>query len=319
MTAVFTHGLTRSFGENKALDGLDLRIDAGQVVGLLGHNGAGKTTAVRILATLLTADAGTATVNGIDVIAQPARAREQIALAGQQATLDARLTGRENLILLGRLQRLSKRDAAARADALLTRFNLADAGDRLTGTYSGGMRRRLDLAASIVVHRPVVFLDEPTTGLDPISRAGMWESIRELVDEGAALLLTTQYLEEADRLADRITVLSGGRVVAEGTPRDLKDRVGARRVEATVDDVGTALVALRESGLTPEADERERRVSVPAPDGSRDLEQALAVLGDAGVVVEEAALRRPTLDDAFIALAGIHPEQPAQPELEPVS
>ena len=181
------------------------------------------------------------------------------------------------------------------------------------------MRRRLDLAASIVVHRPVVFLDEPTTGLDPISRAGMWESIRELVDEGAALLLTTQYLEEADRLADRITVLSGGRVVAEGTPRDLKDRVGARRVEATVDDVGTALVALRESGLTPEADERERRVSVPAPDGSIDLENALGILGDAGVIVEEAALRRPTLDDAFVALAGIHPEQPREPDLEPVA
>src|SRR3954468_14703063 len=204
-----------------ALAGIDLEVAPGEARGLLGHNGAGKTTAVRILATLLMPDGGRAFVRGHDVVRDAAAVREQVAFAGQQATLDERLTGRENLVLLARLQRLPTRAARERSADMLERFDLTAAADRLVGTYSGGMRRRLDLAACLLVPRPVVFLDEPTTGLDPVSRAGMWSAIRGLADDGAALLLTTQYLEEADRLADRITVLSAGRVVAEGTPAAL--------------------------------------------------------------------------------------------------
>src|SRR4051794_33588867 len=227
--AVRTQGLGRSFGATEALSGLDLAVESGTVLGLLGHNGAGKTTAVRILTTLLNPTAGHATVAGRDVVREPGAVRERIAVAGQEASLDERLTGRENLMLIGRLQRLSKYAARQRTGEMLERFGIVNAADRQVGTYSGGMRRRLDLAACLMLARPVVFLDEPTTGLDPSSRAEMWGAIAGLVGDGAALVLTTQYLEEADRLADRIVVLRGGTTVAEGIPTELKRLVGDRR------------------------------------------------------------------------------------------
>jgi ABC-2 type transport system ATP-binding protein len=314
--AILAEGLTRSFGETTALAGIDLEVAPGEARGLLGHNGAGKTTAVRILATLLMPDGGRALVGGHDVVREAAAVREQIAFAGQQATLDERLTGRENLVLLARLQRLPTRAARDRSDALLERFDLTGAADRLAGTYSGGMRRRLDLAACLLVPRPIVFLDEPTTGLDPVSRAGVYDAVRELADEGAAILLTTQYLEEADRLSDTITVLADGRVVAEGTPAQLKDRVGGRRVQAVVarpEDLGDAKAALRDAGLrNVSADARAGRVTAAAPDGADDLARALDALARDGIDVDEADLHRPTLDDAFFALAGVTTGPPAQ-------
>ncbi|HET6506798.1 MAG TPA: ATP-binding cassette domain-containing protein [Baekduia sp.] len=305
--AVVASGLTRRFGDVTALDGVDLEIEFGRVIGLLGHNGAGKTTTVNILTTLLLPTDGRAEVCGHDVVREPAKVRESIALAGQQATLDELLTGRENLVLLGCLLGLSRRDAKARAAELLERFGLADAADRVCGGYSGGMRRRLDLAACLLVPRPFVVLDEPTTGLDPASRIEVWAAVRELVDDGTALLLTTQYLEEADRLADRVVVLAGGRVVAEGTPSAMKDRVGGRRVEAILSDaalVDAARDALVAAGLDAAAEHRLCTVSAPAPRGSLDLEAALEALRGADIEPVEAGLRRPTLDDAFLALAG---------------
>jgi ABC-2 type transport system ATP-binding protein len=313
--AVLTEGLGKHFGATHALSGLDLAVEAGTVLGLLGHNGAGKTTAVRILTTLLAPSEGRALVGGHDVAGDPGAVREQVSLAGQQASLDERLTGRENLMLLGRLQRLSKADAIARTRELLARFGIEHAADRQVGTYSGGMRRRLDLAACLVVPRRVVFLDEPTTGLDPASRADMWSAIEGLVADGVALLLTTQYLEEADRLADQIVVLAGGRTVAAGTPAQLKARVGDRRVHLSLPDAGALQDAARVfERLEPELDIRARRLSVPAPSGSQDLRAALDALEDAGVAVEEAALSRPTLDDAFFALAGERSDRPVLEE-----
>jgi len=316
--AVLAEGLTRSFGSTTALAGIDLEVAPGEARGLLGHNGAGKTTAVRILATLLAPDGGRAFVGGHDVVGDAAAVREQIAFAGQQATLDERLTGRENLALLARLQRLSTGAARDRSADLLERFDLAKAADRLVGTYSGGMRRRLDLAACLLVPRPVVFLDEPTTGLDPVSRAGVWDAVRRLADEGTAILLTTQYLEEADRLSDTISVLSDGRVVAEGTPAQLKDRVGGRRVQAVVarpEELDDAVAALDDAGLrSVSADARAGRITAAAPDGADDLARALDALAREGIEVDEADLHRPTLDDAFFALAGVTTGPPAAEE-----
>jgi ABC-2 type transport system ATP-binding protein len=306
--AIRAEGLAKRFRTTEALAGIHLEVAPGEARGLLGHNGAGKTTAVRILATLLAPDAGRALVGGHDVVADPGAVREQIAFAGQQATLDERLTGRENLVLLARLQRLSTRAARQRSADLIERFDLTGAADRLVQTYSGGMRRRLDLAACLLVPQPVVFLDEPTTGLDPVSRAGVWDAIRGLADDGAAILLTTQYLEEADRLSDTISVLSAGRVVAEGTPAQLKDRVGGRRVQAVLaraDDLGAAARALDDAGLDAvSVDARAARVTAAATAGADDLARALDPLAREEIEVDEANLHRPTLDDAFFALAG---------------
>lgn len=308
--AILAEGLEKSYGKTRALGGLDLRAKEGTILGLLGPNGAGKTTAVRILTTLLRPDAGRAEVAGLDVVRQAARLRSRIGLTGQYAAVDEYLTGRENLEMFGRLYHLPKAQARRRADELLERFDLVDAASRLVRTYSGGMRRRLDLAASLVVSPPVLFLDEPTTGLDPRSRLAVWDLIGELVAGGTTLLLTTQYLEEADRLADRIAVVDAGRVIAEGTSSELKTRVGGERLEVTVFRDGDLKAAARalepyahgEGGVLVDPDRRQ--VGVTVARGARPLATVVRDLDAAGVQLDDIGLRRPTLDDVFLALTG---------------
>jgi ABC-2 type transport system ATP-binding protein len=311
--AIEVQGLVKRFGDVCALDGVELIARQGQVVGLLGPNGAGKTTLVRVLATLLEADAGSARVLGLDVQRDAAALREQIGLAGQYAAVDENLTGLENLTMVGRLYGATRKAAKARGTELLERFDLADAASRPTKTYSGGMRRRLDLAAALVAKPPVLFLDEPTTGLDPRSRLGLWEVIEGLVAEGTTALLTTQYLDEADRLADTIAVIDHGRVIAEGTSDELKDRLGGERLEVRLDEGANAEVAVRAlapmSDEPPSAEDDLIRVNVRERTGA--IVEAVRRLSEAGVGVDDLALRRPTLDDVFLALTGHAAEQDA--------
>ncbi len=306
--AILAEGLEKRFGETRALRRLDLAVEQGKVLGVLGPNGAGKTTAVRILTTLLRPDAGRAEVAGLDVVQQADRLRACIGLTGQYAAVDEYLTGKENIEMVGRLYHLSKDAARRRAVDLLDRFDLSDAASRPVKTYSGGMRRRLDLAASLVVSPPVLFLDEPTTGLDPRSRLGMWDIIGDLVAGGTTVLLTTQYLDEADQLADRIAVVDHGRVIAEGTSDELKARVGGERLEVTVargDDPQAAARALAPYAQGDvRVDEERRQVAAPVADGARLLADAVRDLDAAGVQLDDLGLRRPTLDDVFLALTG---------------
>jgi ABC-2 type transport system ATP-binding protein len=319
--AIVVEGIAKRFGKVEALRGIDLQVRTSTVLGLLGPNGAGKTTAVRILTTLLTPDAGRATVLGLDVVRDAERVRHVIGLAGQNAAIDDNLTGLENLVMVGRLYHLSSAEAKRRAEAVLERFELGDAAHRTAKTYSGGMRRRLDLGASLVGQPKVVFLDEPTTGLDPKGRLEMWDVIRELVSDGTTLLLTTQYLDEADNLADSIAVIDGGQVIAEGTSDQLKDRVGgevlALRIadRAKVPEAAGTVLALGPGGGSANNDTGE--ISLPVgTEGTAVLTEAVRRLDDAQIKLADIALRRPSLDDVFLALTGHAAEEAREGQQE---
>lgn len=314
-STITARGLVKHYKDVVALDGLDLDVDEGTILGLLGPNGAGKTTAVSILSTLLVPDAGTATVAGADVLADPREVRRRIGLSGQFAAVDEHLTGYENLDMIGRLYHLGRATARTRARELLDRFDLADAADRPVKTYSGGMRRRLDLAGAIVAEPQVLFLDEPTTGLDPRSRTEMWAVIRDLVGKGTTLLLTTQYLEEADQLADDIVVIDHGREIAHGTADQLKAQVGGERVEITVtspDEVDRARTLMaRHSDGEVTVRPRARTLTAPVSGGATTFRRILEEVERDGIGVHDMGLRRPTLDDVFLALTGHVAEPPA--------
>ncbi|MFF8278574.1 ATP-binding cassette domain-containing protein [Streptomyces lateritius] len=311
--AIYAEGLVKTFGDVRALDGVDLDVPEGTVLGLLGPNGAGKTTAVRVLTTLLQPDSGKAFVAGIDVLKHPNEVRRSIGLSGQFAAVDEYLTGRENLQMVGRLYQMNAKRAKARAGELLDRFNLADAADRPAKTYSGGMRRRLDLAAALVVSPPVMFMDEPTTGLDPRNRQALWEVIQELVAGGTTLLLTTQYLEEADHLAHDICVVDHGKVIARGTSDQLKAQTGGERVEVVVHEpemIPPARDVLARYGLAGighgevSVEDHTRKLTVPVAGGAKLLAEVIRDLDTVGVETDDIGLRRPTLDDVFISLTG---------------
>ena len=328
MPAITAEGLTKVYGsrsgEVRALDGLDLTVEEGTVLGLLGPNGAGKTTTVRILATLLKPDAGRATVLGYDVVRDPQPLRSLIGLSGQYAAVDENLTGAENLWMFGRLYQLPSAESKRRAGELLEQFGLADAGNRVVKTYSGGMRRRLDLASALIGQPRLLFLDEPTTGLDPRSRLVMWDVIRGLVREGSTLMLTTQYLEEADALADDIAVVDAGRIIARGTADELKSKVGGERVEVVVhrpEDVPHARDVLATACVADVTmDEHTRRLTAPTAGGTGQLITVIRALDDAGIPLDDVGLRRPTLDDVFLTLTGHAAEQTAlQADDEPVA
>ncbi|WP_194832490.1 ATP-binding cassette domain-containing protein [Nocardia sp. XZ_19_369] len=311
--AIVAEGLVKRYGDLVALDGLDLSVPAGTVTALLGPNGAGKTTTVRVLTTLLVPDSGRATVAGIDVLREPRTLRSRIGASGQYAAVDEYLTGFENLEMVGRLYHMGVQRSKERARELLERFRLSDAADRPVKTYSGGMRRRLDLAGALVANPPVLFLDEPTTGLDPRARLALWDVIEELVAGGTTLLLTTQYMDEADRLADAIAVIDHGKVIARGTADELKTLVGGDRIELTVDhadNLGTAMQALK--GLADGEIHVEpglRRLTVPVADGSQALVAAIGKLAEHDVRINDVGLRRPSLDDVFLTLTGHEAEE----------
>ncbi len=308
MDAVVAEGLVKTYGDVKALVGLDLRVPEGTVLGLLGPNGAGKTTAVKVLTTLTRPDSGSARVAGVDVLADPKAARRLIGVSGQYAAVDEYLTGFENLDMIGRLYHLGAKQSRVRARELLAQFDLEEAADRMAKGYSGGMRRRLDLAGALVARPPVLFLDEPTTGLDPRSRTGMWEVIKDLVAGGTSLLLTTQYLEEADLLADNIIVIDRGRLIAEGNADALKAQVGGERLEITVSDaahVERAAELLAPLAVGPVVREEHRRgLLIPVSGGAAQLADALRRLDAEQIGVDDVGLRRPTLDDVFLTLTG---------------
>ncbi len=305
-------GLTKSFGDNHVLRGIDLTVQRGTILALLGPNGAGKTTTVRILSTLLTLDSGTVSIEGNDVTTDADKVRSVIGLTGQSAAVDELLTGRENLVMMGRLYHLTARSAKARAEELLVEFDLTKAANRPTKTYSGGMRRRLDLAVSLIATPPVIFLDEPTTGLDPRSRIAMWDNIKKLMEKGATILLTTQYLEEADQLADRIVVIDGGKVIAEGTATELKSKVGKDRLELTFasDDSFTAAKSIL-AGDVVDSQPEDRRLAVVIQDANQDVRHVLDTLAKNNISFSEMVLHKPTLDDVFLSLTGKQTTTPA--------
>ncbi|GAA1637724.1 daunorubicin resistance protein DrrA family ABC transporter ATP-binding protein [Kribbella alba] len=305
--AISAEGLVKKYGTTTALDGVDLSVPSGSVLGVLGPNGAGKTTAVRILATLLSPDAGHATVGGYDVVREAARVREIVGLTGQYASVDEDMSGRRNLVMIGRLLGHSRPRSKARADELLERFGLIEAGDRIAKTYSGGMRRRLDLAASLVGNPSILYLDEPTTGLDPHARDGVWDTVRNLVLDGTTVLLTTQYLEEADALADSIMVFDKGKVVASGRPAELKAQAGRQSIDVRPAEPGhlerVAAIVAESVGVRPTVDVVNALVSAPVTDGSV-LPVVVRRLDEEGIAVTELALRLPSLDEVFLALTG---------------
>jgi ABC-2 type transport system ATP-binding protein len=298
-------GLTKSYGKNHVLKGIDLKVERGTMLALLGPNGAGKTTTVRILSTLLGFDKGSISVEGYDVASQADKVRGVIGLTGQSAAVDELLTGRENLYMMGRLYRLTKDSAKARAEELLEEFDLVDAADRPAKTYSGGMRRRLDLAVSLIAAPPVIFLDEPTTGLDPRSRLAMWAIIKKLMAQGTTILLTTQYLEEADQLADQIIVIDNGKVIAEGTAKELKSKVGKDRLELTFAAASAFTKAVDLLGKdVVESDKKNRTVTVVIQDTNKDIKAVLETLSNSKITLESMAVHKPTLDDVFLSLTG---------------
>ena len=319
--ALEARGLVKRYGETTALGGVDLAVSTGTVTAVLGPNGAGKTTAVRILATLTEPDEGEATVAGFDVRTQAAEVRRRIGLAAQDATVDPLLTGRENLVMMGELHQLSRKGAGGRATQLLEEFSLADAADRVVSGYSGGMRRRLDLAATLVSHPKVLFLDEPTTGLDPRARSELWGVLDTLVDTGTTILLTTQYLDEAERLADDIVVVDHGRIIAQGDARTLKREVGGDHVHVVVVDPAqvpeAARIVGRITGTEPHVDTAVRAVTAPTTQGLDGLVTVAAALAEAGVTVDDLSLRQPTLDEVFLTLTGARAGADPSEEVSP--
>jgi ABC-2 type transport system ATP-binding protein len=303
--AINTKSLVKSFGEVEVLKGINLQVERGKIVALLGPNGAGKTTTIKILSTLLLPDSGKAFVNGYDVQSQPSKVRSSIGLTGQFAAVDEYLTGAENLYLMGRLYRLSKKDTRQRSEHLLKEFDLVKASKRTVKTYSGGMKRRLDLAMSLIASPPVIFLDEPTTGLDPRSRLTMWAIIKQLAASGTTILLTTQYMEEADNLADNIIVIDSGKVIAQGTSDQLKAKIGSDRLEVLIANQAgyeKAKKVITDKDL--KTDDERRALSVATKGGVKTLKRVLQELEDAGIEVESVSLHRPTLDDVFLSLTG---------------